>query len=721
MINHVVAFWVLCGAAADLAALDPNTTVAEQTLAGVVQFIDSEMAATTTLATKTEQTLQQTPAIITTITAEQIRTAGYRSVSEALAMVPGLAQNTDHVFDNIGVRGISGGLRGGSRDIKFMLDGQPIAFRPDAQNLLGPEGIPIDVIERIEVIRGPASALYGANAYLGVVNIISKSVDADGSPDAALRLDGGSLVQGMAYGGGLWALDRFSGTDVVTGITYAHQDRSGLQLPADSINAGDFTGNVRSRSDIARPLSVFTKVRQPLGDLGTLHFDGLYQGLHSGGEFVDSGALSHGSTIALNNGYVRAVHDITLGWGSLHSFLAFAAGAAADDDRITPVLLGAPLAYSIGRSFGYNAIDVGSEAAFALADITLLVGIENSSDFEHLRRNTYITTQTQEALQSANRGTQLFSNTGAYAQGLYKLTQWLRLDANARFDYHNIFGGNFNYRAAVVAKGSSAWYAKAISGSSYRAPTAEQLYGTPYAPGGVVGALVSSDPSTLEPQTAINHELLVGYHVDAPSWQLDATVNGFYTSAQNRIEYLLTQGLLQPVNLDSSQTWGTELTVDYIANAVANAINLHLIGSWSFQDTQISQDQIAVTPRQQIISAVNEIYPRWMAKGSVFAAFTPLHVAVQAQIVYYSERLESQINQSMGRPFVTTPLRYVPKSYPLDITVSSYGVEFWPEHETHIALRLRDVLNSQGVDPGFTGINIPPLGRRATLSLTQNF
>ncbi len=82
-----------------------------------------------------------------------------------------------YYMHNFGVRGINAGLRAGSRIIKFMINGQPAHFRATSQSFIGSELIAMDLIERIEIIRGPVSALYDANAFVGVVNIITREAD----------------------------------------------------------------------------------------------------------------------------------------------------------------------------------------------------------------------------------------------------------------------------------------------------------------------------------------------------------------------------------------------------------------------------------------------------------------------------------------------------------------------------------------------------------------
>src|SRR6185312_10744457 len=73
-------------------------------------------------------------------------------------------------------RGVSGGLRAGTRLVKIMINGTPVNFRPDLRAFIGPEYIPILAVERIEVVKGPLSALYGANAFLATVNVITREI-----------------------------------------------------------------------------------------------------------------------------------------------------------------------------------------------------------------------------------------------------------------------------------------------------------------------------------------------------------------------------------------------------------------------------------------------------------------------------------------------------------------------------------------------------------------
>ncbi|MBM3271024.1 MAG: TonB-dependent receptor plug domain-containing protein [Candidatus Sericytochromatia bacterium] len=106
-------------------------------------------------ATKAAQSLREAPAIMDVITDRDLRERGYASVAEALQAVPGFCVLFDYVNYNVGVRGISSGMRAWSRILKVMIDGQSVALRVDSTNFLGPELIPLSAIKRIEIIRAP--------------------------------------------------------------------------------------------------------------------------------------------------------------------------------------------------------------------------------------------------------------------------------------------------------------------------------------------------------------------------------------------------------------------------------------------------------------------------------------------------------------------------------------------------------------------------------------
>lgn len=148
-----------------------------------------------TTAAKFSQRISESPSSATVIRGEEIRSHGWRNLSEALVSVRGFEISSATDYRYLGVRGFSQPGDYNSR-ILLLIDGIPANDGIYDQALIGPE-FPVDMnlIERIEVVPGPGSALYGGNAYLAVVNVITRKSDSIGR---SVTLGAGS--NGLAFG-----------------------------------------------------------------------------------------------------------------------------------------------------------------------------------------------------------------------------------------------------------------------------------------------------------------------------------------------------------------------------------------------------------------------------------------------------------------------------------------------------------------------------------------
>lgn len=127
-----------------------------------------------TTAAKFEQKKWEAPSTISVITDEDIKTYGYKSIWDALKTVVGSIPSDNGNYESIGFRALLEPAKYNSR-ILWLVDGHTLNesyfqwFLPGIKS-----GIDISTIKRIEIIRGPGSVLYGSNAFIGIVNIITK-------------------------------------------------------------------------------------------------------------------------------------------------------------------------------------------------------------------------------------------------------------------------------------------------------------------------------------------------------------------------------------------------------------------------------------------------------------------------------------------------------------------------------------------------------------------
>jgi len=183
-----------------------TSTITEECLTETLWFgFDEEV----TIATRHETQISKAPSIVTVITAEEIKNLGYRTFVEILRIVPGfeILKSGDTGVVVPAVRGITS-----SNKVRLMLNGH-FVNSPFTGSAFGRfDDFPVENIKKIEIIRGPGSAMYGENAFTAVINIITKD---------AKDIDGVKVSSG--YG----SFDTYE-ENVVFGKTYGKVDISGM-------------------------------------------------------------------------------------------------------------------------------------------------------------------------------------------------------------------------------------------------------------------------------------------------------------------------------------------------------------------------------------------------------------------------------------------------------------------------------------------------------------
>ncbi|HEV2327715.1 MAG TPA: TonB-dependent receptor [Verrucomicrobiae bacterium] len=124
-------------------------------------------------ASKFEQKATEAPANATVISADEIKKYGWRTLSDLLESVPGFYISYDHDYDYVGVSGVN--LGDANNRILLLVNGHRINNNLDDSAQVDTSFIlDVDLIDRVEIIRGPGSVLYGNNAFFAVINVITR-------------------------------------------------------------------------------------------------------------------------------------------------------------------------------------------------------------------------------------------------------------------------------------------------------------------------------------------------------------------------------------------------------------------------------------------------------------------------------------------------------------------------------------------------------------------
>jgi len=152
-----------------MGALAAETEIADLSLDQLMQIEVQSVS-------KYAQPLDKVPAIVTVISGEDFKRYGWRTVADMLRTIPGFyVSNAQRAYPMVGVSGLAS-PQIFNEDILVMLDGHRMNENMYDEGLLGDDSIfDVDLIDHVEIIRGPASSVYGGNALLGVINVITKT------------------------------------------------------------------------------------------------------------------------------------------------------------------------------------------------------------------------------------------------------------------------------------------------------------------------------------------------------------------------------------------------------------------------------------------------------------------------------------------------------------------------------------------------------------------
>jgi outer membrane receptor for ferrienterochelin and colicins len=407
------------------------------------------------------QSLRDAPASVTVITAEDIRKYGYRTLAEALASVRGFYATNDRTYETIGVRGFS--LPGDyDSHILVMVNGHNMSDNIFNYMLYAGDNFPIDMnlIKQIEIIRGPASALYGSNAMFATINIITKP-PAEAEPLSVIA-DIGSFgekkVQVVAAGSLGSARILFSGS------VYNYAGESPLFFPAyntPSTNNGeavDMTGEKGYHFFSTLAWRTWTVTAAFSGDSDT-------QPISWGATiFNDRGTKNDDKRDFVDAAYERAVAGGTLRWRIYYDSFHF-------KGRGDYALTDGGVEDNRQSEFGDW---VGTQGTYRIRPFfagEVTVGVESNIDLRAVLTDFDVSPAPVVYLRTSHPD----RSAALFVQDEKQLSKQWKLDLGLRFDKSAYRRDFASPRAGLIYQPSD-WTYKFLYGRSFRNPSAFQLF-----------------------------------------------------------------------------------------------------------------------------------------------------------------------------------------------------------------------------------------------------
>ncbi len=486
-------------------------------------------------ATRHSQLREEAPSAVTVLTARQIRDHGYRTLAEALRSVPSLHVTYDRNYSYLGVRGFYAPGDYNSR-VLLLVDGHRLNYGVYGGLNLGFES-PVDIttLERIEVIRGPGSSIYGSNAFFAVINLVTRK----GGVEPGVALDAEVGEWGTYLGRARWSAAFEDGSElIVSARTYASQ---GATIFYDEFASGPWGGLAR-HNDYERSQQV--QARWDKGEWS----------LAAGVAWRDKGlpTASYGTVFETDRnrtidvqgyfdlGWTRTRDDGSATQANLRYDEYDYRGRYIYDDTANggpPDLVFRDRA--VGRTLSFEAL----HAMDGAWNDRLTYGGEVRFNFDANQLN-------QDNVYGVALNDQRDNvNGGVFAQDEVALDDSTTLLAGLRFDHYQWFGGLLTPRLALQRRVGEHARLKLLYGEAYRAPSEYELY---YSDG-----VTQTGNEDLSPERIRTLEAIVSVSFET---NLEASLGVFHNELDDMIVLGPAAGGTQAFdNADASQADGVEL------------------------------------------------------------------------------------------------------------------------------------------------------------------
>lgn len=585
VVRRLIAGWLLLGACVTQAAApEDETSLFDMSLEDLMTVeIDTVYS-----ASKHTQKVSEAPSSVTIISAEEIRKYGYRTLAEVLRSVPGFYINNDRNYDYLGVRGFR---RPGDYDTRILLlvDGFRINENIGDSPLFGTQFLlDVDLIERVEVIRGPGSSLYGSNALLSVINVITKN---------------GKTLHGLEMSGEVASYDTQKGR-----LSYGEVFGNGLNLLVSATKGGG-DGPELYFQEFDDPATANGLVRNDDSD---------FHNLLLRASFGDFGLIA--AHTAAEKGIPTAPWDAVFGDHRTRTYDdSTLLGLTYEHEISDKLSVKAQTAYHHYDYDGRYVYDYSEdETPYLVVNKDFYRGRWWDSELQVTTRpfEKHILTAGGEfryniRQDQANWDEEVYlddsrhsRNWGLYIQDEFRILDDVTLVAGVRYDHYSTFGGSTNPRLAMIYDVSEQTTLKLLYGRAFRAPNAYELY---YHDGGYS----QKAPLELDPETIDTYEIVLERALTS---NLNATLSGFYYVMDDLIGQYTDpdDGLLVFRNIEEVEARGVELA---LAGRWENGLGVRTSYSYVEAENKDTEETLVDSPRH--LAKLNLIAP--VVKDTLFA------------------------------------------------------------------------------------------------------
>jgi len=413
-------------------------------------------------ASKFEQSASDAPSSVTVITRDDIQKYGYRNLADVLQSVRGFYITYDRNYSYLGVRGFQRPGDYNSR-ILLLIDGHRLNDNIYGQGYIGNDlPVDLDMIERIEIVRGATSSLYGTSAFFGVINLITRRRNDLGGIEVSFEPGSFQTYKGRASYGG-----EYKGVGLVLSSSFygaAGQDlffpefnnpatNNGLANGGDGEKYQDFLSTITFRGFTLQGVFSVRDKSIPTGSFATIF------SARPGSGTLDSHRY-------INLEYERSVHkwDVTASAAvNRHVYNGTYIYPAGDDSQ----------PFDTNKDLGWGTwLDSELKLQRKLNRHHLTFG----GEFKENLQADQVSYDTSPLAVSIHSLLPNSSEWSAYGEDEISITRKISVSAGARYDHYVDFGGSTNPRLGFIYHLSDPTTVKVLYGTAFRAPTPYELF-----------------------------------------------------------------------------------------------------------------------------------------------------------------------------------------------------------------------------------------------------